>query len=58
MNKELKDYSYTELVTYLSGMSIMYLGEGKSIRDIVGLTTDLALRWKAEKDKETKKIHG
>lgn len=39
MDKEIEDYTYDELITYLAGQALMSLGAGKSIRSI---TYDIA----------------
>jgi hypothetical protein len=50
--KELKNYSYPELVTYMTGNAVMALGQGKSLYNIVAEVAHLTNMWTVETQKE------
>lgn len=53
--EELKDFTYEQLVNYVSGHAIMWLGEGKSIHTIMSLAATYIFEWKYQQDLRTKK---
>lgn len=57
MNKELKDYTYGELIDYLTGRAIMSLGQGESLRSIIAHSTSVTVMWVnlKQENQETKK---
>lgn len=54
LQKELKDYTFEELVTYCQALITLGIPTGK-FNDEIWRAMDLALMWKAAWDKENKK---
>jgi hypothetical protein len=51
MIKELKDMSLNELIDYHTGIFIISLGRGDSIRSLITEIVRVTLTWKAEHSK-------
>lgn len=54
--KTLKDYDYKELLDHLTGQALVWLGQGKSMHDIMSLSSNIVLMWNDEKGKEKEDI--
>jgi hypothetical protein len=50
---ELKDMTFDQLVAEQAGRSLMMLGEGTRMKSIIFSAMDIALQWRAERDKIT-----
>lgn len=48
----IEDMTHEQLLDYLSGESIMKLGRGSSIRDIVWMVFEATCRWNQDKKKK------